>query len=717
MCGNRIRKTMSSTSSSQDLRVNTYVSGQQEKPDIAVGSLDNFVITWQSDQQDGDGFGIFGRAYNTSSSPVASEFQVNTSTQNDQTDAAVAMNSSGNFVVTWLSNQSNGRGLYAQQFRSTGERIGSEFRVTTGTFQQQTNPDLSMDALGNFVVVYESRGQNSNSFGQDNSGSGIFAQRFDQTGAIVGSEFRVNTRTDGNQTAPTVAMNGLGNFVVTWVGPSGSGNGIFGQRYNNAGQPLGLEFQVNSATQGNQAAPSVAYDDNGNFVVAWQGRGGQDNDGDGIYAQRYDSNGNPVGGEILVNDTTRGDQVTPSVAIDSGGAFTIVWSGRSSNNRQTVIYGQQFFSNGSRDGGEFQVNDSSSDDQVNPVVALSPTADFIAAWENQDNGNSDILARTTVFKRKIKGTRGDDNLTGNDQGDQILGLGGADTLQGLDGNDVLKGGSGDDRLEGGNDNDVLLGGTNVDTLDGGQGNDTLTGGGGEDTFVLKSKRGSTVITDFEDGADRLGLSAGIKQKDLRVEQQGQNAVIRWRGVELATLLGIQTQDISADDFDDASSSGRTIKGTNKADTLSGTSGGDTIQGLGGNDTLSGLAGDDTLDGGTGSDELIGGDGLDTLTGGGGNDSLVGGKGDDYLEADDGNDSLTGDAGVDTFFLQFKTGLTTIEDFQDGVDLLELDTGLKLNTLVFQAQGTDTLIKSGGQTLALLKNISPSQITTGPSDFA
>jgi hypothetical protein len=332
MCGNRIRKTMSSTSSSQDLRVNTYVSGQQEKPDIAVGSLDNFVITWQSDQQDGDGFGIFGRAYNTSSSPVASEFQVNTSTQNDQTDAAVAMNSSGNFVVTWLSNQSNGRGLYAQQFRSTGERIGSEFRVTTGTFQQQTNPDLSMDALGNFVVVYESRGQNSNSFGQDNSGSGIFAQRFDQTGAIVGSEFRVNTRTDGNQTAPTVAMNGLGNFVVTWVGPSGSGNGIFGQRYNNAGQPLGLEFQVNSATQGNQAAPSVAYDDNGNFVVAWQGRGGQDNDGDGIYAQRYDSNGNPVGGEILVNDTTRGDQVTPSVAIDSGGAFTIVWSGRSSNN-------------------------------------------------------------------------------------------------------------------------------------------------------------------------------------------------------------------------------------------------------------------------------------------------------------------------------------------------------------------------------------------------
>ncbi|QYO62852.1 hypothetical protein [Leptolyngbya sp. 7M] len=46
---------MSANSSSSDFRVNTYVSGNQEKPDIAIGSLGNFVVTWQSQDQDGDG--------------------------------------------------------------------------------------------------------------------------------------------------------------------------------------------------------------------------------------------------------------------------------------------------------------------------------------------------------------------------------------------------------------------------------------------------------------------------------------------------------------------------------------------------------------------------------------------------------------------------------------------------------------------------------------
>ncbi|MBW4467302.1 MAG: hypothetical protein KME07_17895 [Pegethrix bostrychoides GSE-TBD4-15B] len=710
---------MSANSSRRDLRVNTFVSGRQQNPDIAVGSLDSFVITWQSERQDGDGFGIFGRTYSLSGAPVASEFQVNSTTQGDQTAAAVAADGNGNFVVTWASDQANGRGLYAQLFQSDGQRIGSEFRVnssSSNSFQQQSNPDVARDALGNFVVVYESRGINNDSFGQDTSGTGIFGRRFNSTGASIGSEFRVNTITDRNQTEPAIAMNGLGEFVVTWVGPSLGGNSIFGQRYSNTGQPIGIEFQANSQTGGSQTSPAVAIADSGEFVVVWQGTDGDDDDGSGIYAQRYDANGNPRGGEILVNDTTRGDQVTPSVAIDSGGDFTVVWSGEQ-NNRDTVIYGQRFFANGNRDGSEFEVNDSGSDDQINPAVVLSPTSDFVVAWENQDGSNSDILARTNVFKRRIRGTNGDDNLTGGDQGDQILGRGGMDRLQGLGGNDVLNGGNGADRLEGGDGNDVLQGGNNADTLEGGDGNDTLTGGGGADTFVLKSKQGSTLINDFEVGVDLLGLSSGIKRKDIRIEQQGENTIISAKGRRLATLLGVQAADISVDsDFTNASSTGRPIRGTNKADELTGGGGGDEILGLGGRDTLSGRGGDDLIEGGAGGDEIFGEDGNDELIGGNGKDTLVGGKGDDFLQAGDGNDSLTGGAGSDTFFLQRKTGRTTIQDFQDGVDSFSLDTDIRSSSLVFQAQGSDTLISSAGDILALVKNTRPSQFSTSASDF-
>jgi Ca2+-binding RTX toxin-like protein len=708
-----------SASSSPDLRVNTFVSGRQEQPDLAIGALDNFVITWQSDNQDGDGFGIYGRAYNNGNSPVSSEFQINTTTTGNQTDAAVAMDGSGNFIVTWQGEPQGGSraGIFGQRFQSNGQPIGSEFQVNGGSFQTKANPDVSVDASGNFVVVYESEGQNNNSLGQDLSGTGIFGQRFNRTGALVGPEFRINTRTERDQTNPVVAVNVEGSFVVAWVSDDGNGTGIFGQRYSSTGQPIGIEFQINSETRGTQSNPSIAIDDTGNYVVAWQGDQGRDSSGFGIYAQRYSSTGNPLGSEILVNETTRSDQVTPSVAMDAGGNFGIVWA--SGRNRDSRIFGQRFLSSGSRDGSEFQVNESNSDEQASPVIGLSPTGDFAVTWQNRDRsgGDTNIRARTTVFKRVIRGTQQADDLRGTRQGDRILGLRGDDVLRGVGGSDILSGGLGSDRLEGGDDNDVLQGGANDDILDGGNGNDTLTGNNGSDTFVLRSKRGNTVITDYQVGIDLLGLSSGINANEVRIDQQGENTILSWRGSRLATLLGVAAQDITPADFVKASRAGVRRRGTSGNDRLVGTGGSDELLGLGGNDTLLGQGDSDLLDGDIGNDQLQGEAGSDELLGGDGDDRLEGGDGDDRLQAGNGNDQLRGGAGKDTFFLETKTGLTVIQDFQDGTDVFQLATGLSPRFVRFQPQGNDTLIQYGNQTLALVQNIAPSQLSVSSSDFA
>lgn len=56
--------------------------------------------------------------------------------------------------------------------------------------------------------------------------------------------------------------------------------------------------------------------------------------------------------------------------------------------------------------------------------------------------------------------------------------------------------------------DTLAGGAGNDTLYASQGRDQLTGGGGADRFVFaKTPWNAGVITDFEDGADRIDLSA------------------------------------------------------------------------------------------------------------------------------------------------------------------------------------------------------------------
>ena len=68
----------------------------------------------------------------------------------------------------------------------------------------------------------------------------------------------------------------------SWGGQDGSGNGIYGQRYDSAGVAVGSEFQVNSYTDNNQEYSSTTGLNDGGFVVTWSSHG-QDGSDWGIY--------------------------------------------------------------------------------------------------------------------------------------------------------------------------------------------------------------------------------------------------------------------------------------------------------------------------------------------------------------------------------------------------------------------------------------------------
>ena len=297
-----------------EFQVNSYTTGRQSSPAMAVDGLGNFVVVWESiGGQDGSGYGVFGQRFNSAGSPVGSEFQVNSYTTGSQYDQSVAADGSGNFVVVWKSpgQDGSGYGVFGQRFDSTGSPVGSEFQVNTYTTGYQSFPAVAADAAGNFVVVW-------NSVYQDGSEWGVFGQRFDSTGSPVGSEFQVNTYTTGYQSFPAVAADASGNFVVAWgsyglVGQDGSGSGVFGQRFDSAGSPVGSEFQVNTYTTSSQINPAVSAGVSGSFVVAWLSFD-QDGSGMGVFGQRFDTAGSPVGSEFQINTQTGGDQRHAAVA-------------------------------------------------------------------------------------------------------------------------------------------------------------------------------------------------------------------------------------------------------------------------------------------------------------------------------------------------------------------------------------------------------------------
>ena len=85
--------------------------------------------------------------------------------------------------------------------------------------------------------------------------------------AITG-DIQVNTGTI-SRNDPSVAMDSIGNFVITWSGTDGSYSGVNAQMFDSSGNPVGSEFQVNTYTTDSQSWPIIAMDQNGNFVITW----------------------------------------------------------------------------------------------------------------------------------------------------------------------------------------------------------------------------------------------------------------------------------------------------------------------------------------------------------------------------------------------------------------------------------------------------------------
>jgi hypothetical protein len=260
--------------------------------------------------------------------------------------------------------------------------MGDEFQVNTYTTGSQGGSTVGMDAAGNFVVVWGSDNQ-------DGSDSGIFAQRYNAAGVPLGAEFQVNTYTPGPEDVPVIATDAHGDFVVAWsqgtqytqASEDGSEYGVFAQRFNAAGVPQGHEFQVNNYTTNGQLISAIAMDANGNFAIVWEGEG--QGDDQGIFARRFDAAGAPKGDDFRVNVTTAGFQFTArdGVAMDAQGDFVVTWESDLSNPQNREVYARRFNAAGVGQSGDVRVNTYTTGDQFDPVVAVSAGGDYVVAWD------------------------------------------------------------------------------------------------------------------------------------------------------------------------------------------------------------------------------------------------------------------------------------------------------------------------------------------------
>jgi hypothetical protein len=321
-----------------EFRVNTTTTDSQIAPVGAMAADGSSVIVWQSRLQDGSGYGIFGQRYDSAGQPLSGEFQVNATAANDQTVPTISMDLAGDFIVAWQSDKQDGDqgGIYARLFSAKTASFGNEFLVNTTTTGAQTAPWAAMDAIGDGIIVWM-------------SASSIFGQRYDLAGAPVGSEFRINSYVNGTQSTPHAAMDANGDFVVAWSSTESPGthNGVYAQRFDASGAAAGGEIQVSTL----RSTPSLGMDAQGNFAVATS------DSSNTLNLRLYKADGSANGPARQVNATSDTIS-NYWASMGPSGEVAVVWQGASSGTLSSTALLQRYNADGSRFSHAVQLNTS-----------------------------------------------------------------------------------------------------------------------------------------------------------------------------------------------------------------------------------------------------------------------------------------------------------------------------------------------------------------------
>jgi len=316
-----------------NFKVNTAGTFFDIRAAVSSDAAGNFVITWMHDPTGFFDVNIYAQRYSSAGAALDTNFKVNTDGGgNSHFSPAISSDAAGDFVITWWDDRNGNSDIFAQRYSSAGTALDTNFKVNTnaGT-SNQIWPAVSSDTAGNFVICWEDF---------RNGNYDIYAQRYSSSGAALDTNFRVNTDAGSfQQHSPAVSGDADGNFVIVWIDrrKDGATHEVYAQRYSSTGAVVDTNFRVNTdAWTGSYSDPAVSSDANGNFVICWNDIRNGNAD---IFVQRYSSSGALIGTNLKVNtDAGTAYQNYPAVSSDAAGNLVITWEDRRNGVGNSDIY-------------------------------------------------------------------------------------------------------------------------------------------------------------------------------------------------------------------------------------------------------------------------------------------------------------------------------------------------------------------------------------------
>jgi len=363
------------------------LSGTAAHPDVAVDNMGRRIHVWTTYSPPPAAAEIALRRFDAEGTALEDPRIINSVSDLGQERPRVAVAADGSFLVVWQSiEDDNGiprKWVRSQAFDSDGVTMGSEQLVSQMSTGQSTIVDLDVAALrgangssGGFVVTWDSVNTNG-----DDTNQNIQARMILPSGVPTGNQFQVNTSILGSQRNPAVTELQDGGFLVVWIYPR-----LQAQRYSAAGAPVGDEFEIETSTPFGADDPDVAIGWNGTVAVVWEDNDVA-GDATEIRAKLLDEALNVLGADFRVNTVIVEAQIYARVADYGPKGFLVTWDsvGSSAGNdtddsvQARIVTGVNTF-----DGEQVQLNVWETNDQE-AAGAHGWYGRLAAAWRSVGN--------------------------------------------------------------------------------------------------------------------------------------------------------------------------------------------------------------------------------------------------------------------------------------------------------------------------------------------
>ncbi len=378
-----------------NIKVNT-TNDNTGFPSVCIDENRNSVVVWNYRLWPLPSI-LYGQRFDADGSPIGVNFVIDNINEHAHF-GSVDCRPDGHFSIVWYAATGNDfADIWCKMYDANGVEIRT-FLVNDVNQSVDSWPDISVDAAGNFVIVwYYTDESTANHY--------VHLQRYDNQGLRIGGNVCANEVPLGfyGNRWPTVALGDGGYFMVAWedyrLYMHANYGDLYGQIYRlNPPQAIGVNVKLNSDinTVYQRCSPTmvpnvISYPGRG-FLAAWTDDRDRVSAGNPqVYLQKHDNTGTPVGPNVKVQPPEPNEWMSaPCGAMSASGASVIAYETHVYQNSMICqrIYAQRYSPDGTPVGSSILVDWETSGSGFSgerPAVAMMPTGEFVVAWINRDS--------------------------------------------------------------------------------------------------------------------------------------------------------------------------------------------------------------------------------------------------------------------------------------------------------------------------------------------